>query len=173
MKYKAYPIGFFHIDIAEVQTAEGKLRLFVAIDRTSKFAFTQLVEHANRVTASAFLMALIAAVPYKIHTVLTDNGIQFRFAPRYADGPTARYMTHMFDMRCREHGIEHRFTKINHPWTNGQVERMNRTIKEATVQRYHYDGHDQLQRHLDDFVAAYNFGRRLKTLKGLTPYEFV
>jgi transposase InsO family protein len=172
-KFKAYPIGFFHIDIAEVQTAEGKLYLFVAIDRTSKFAFTQLVDQATRVTASAFLTALIAAVPYKIHTVLTDNGIQFRFAPRYADGPTARYMTHMFDMRCREHGIEHRFTKINHPWTNGQVERMNRTIKEATVQRYHYDEHQQLRRHLDDFVAAYNFGRRLKTLKGLTPYEFL
>ena len=32
-KFKSYPIGFFHIDIAEVQTAEGKLYLFVAIDR--------------------------------------------------------------------------------------------------------------------------------------------
>jgi transposase len=48
--FKAYPIGFFHIDIAEVQTAEGKLFLFVAIDRTSKFAFVQLVDSANRVT---------------------------------------------------------------------------------------------------------------------------
>ncbi len=78
--FKAYPIGYFHIDIAEVQTAEGKLYLFVAIDRTSKFAFVQLVDKATRVTASAFLEALIAAVPYRIHTVLTDNGIQFRFA---------------------------------------------------------------------------------------------
>ena len=172
-KFKSYPIGFFHIDIAEVQTAEGKLYLFVAIDRTSKFAFVQLVESANRLTASAFLVALIAAVPYKIHTILTDNGIQFRFAPRYADGPTARYMTHLFDMRCRENGIEHRFTKINHPWTNGQVERMNRTIKEATVKRYHYDTHEQLKSHLANFVDAYNFARRLKTLKVLTPYEFI
>ena len=133
----------------------------------------QVVEKANRVTASAFLVALIAAVPYKIHTVLTDNGVQFRYPSRYADGPTARYMTHMFGMRCRENGIEHRFTKINHPWTNGQVERMNRTIKEATVQRYHYDSHQELAQHLNDFVSAYNFGRRLKTLKGLTPYEFI
>ena len=154
--FKAYPIGFFHLDIAEVQTAEGKLHLFVAIDRTSKFAFVQLVEKANRVTASAFLQSLVAAVPYRIHTVLTDNGIQFRLPPRYADGPTARFVTHMFQMRCRENGIEHRFTKINHPWTNGQVERMNRTIKEASVQRYHYDSHQQLRRHLDDFLAAYN-----------------
>jgi transposase-like protein len=172
-RFKAYPIGYFHIDIAEVQTAEGKLALFVAIDRTSKFAFVQLVEKANRVTASAFLVALIAAVPYKIHTILTDNGIQFRFPPRHANGPTACSVTHMFAMRCRENGIEHRFTKINHPWTNGQVERMNRTIKDATVRRYHYDNHEQLRRHLDDFVSAYNFGRRLKRLRGLTPYEFI
>lgn len=172
-KFKRYPIGFFHIDIAEVRTAEGKLYLFVAIDRTSKFAFARLVEKANRVSASDFLVALIEAVPYKIHTVLTDNGIQFRFPPRYANGPTARFITLMFDKRCRENGIEHRFTKINHPWTNGQVERMNRTIKDATVKRYHYDNHDQLRQHLDDFIKAYNFGRRLKTLKGLTPYEFI
>jgi transposase InsO family protein len=171
--FKAYPIGFFHIDIAEVHTAEGKLFLFVAIDRTSKFAFAQLTEKANRVTASAFLTALIDAAPYKIHTVLTDNGIQFTFPPRYADGPTARYATHMFDRRCRENGIEHRLTKPNHPWTNGQVERMNRTLKEATVRRYHYDTHDQLREHLETFLAAYNFAKRLKTLKGLTPYEYI
>ena len=122
-RFKSYPIGFFHIDIAEVQTAEGKLYLFVAIDRTSKFAFVQLVESANRVTASTFLTALIAAVPYKIHTILTDNGIQFRYAPRYAAGPTARYMTHMFAMRCRENDIEHRFTKINHPWTTDVIDK--------------------------------------------------
>jgi Integrase core domain len=122
--------------------------LYVAIDRTSKFAFVQLVKKTGRTSASAFLTALIKAVPYKIHTVLTDNGVQFTFPPRYADGPTARYMTHMFDMRCRENGIEHRLTKIKHPWTNGQVERMNRTIKEATVKRYHYDSHRQLQSHL-------------------------
>ncbi|MET3354328.1 UNVERIFIED_ORG: transposase-like protein [Xanthobacter viscosus] len=172
-KFKTYPIGYFHIDIAEVQTSEGKLYLHVAIDRTSKFAFVQVTRKTGRTSASAFLEALIAAVPYKIHTMLTDNGIQFTFPPRYADGPTARYMTHMFDMRCRENGIEHRLTKVKHPWTNGQVERMNRTIKDATVKRFHYDDHRQFQTHLTDFVAAYNFGRRLKTLRGLTPYEFI
>jgi len=172
-KFKAYPIGYFHIDIAEVRTAEGKLYLYVAIDRTSKFAFVQLVKQTSRASASAFLVTLIKAVPYKIHTVLTDNGIQFTFPPRYANGPTAKYMTHMFDMRCSENGIEHRLTKIKHPWTNGQVERMNRTIKEATVKRYHYDSHRRLKTHLADFINAYNYGRRLKTLKGLTPYEYI
>jgi hypothetical protein len=69
----------------------------------------------------------------------------FRFAPLYADSPTARYMTHMFAMRSQEHGIEHRFTKINHPWTMVRVGRMNRTIKHPTVKRFHYDGFDQLR----------------------------
>ena len=172
-KFKAYPIGFFHIDIAEVRTEEGKLYLYVAIDRTSKFAFVRLVDKANTVTAREFLDALVAAVPYKIDIVLTDNGIQFADLPKNRSGPTALWRGHPFDRACQRHGIEHRLTKPNHPWTNGQVERMNRTIKEATVRRYHYDSHSQLRQHLDDFVSAYNFGRRLKTLKGLTPYEFI
>ena len=167
-KFKSYPIGYFHIDIAEVQTAEGKLYLFVAIDRTSKFAFAELYTKAGKMNAAQFLRNLIAAVPYTIHTVLTDNGIQFtnRARDTYA-------FHHIFDRVCDENGIEHRLTKIKHPWTNGQVERMNRTIKEATVKRFHYDDHGQLRRHLQDFIDAYNFGRRLKTLKGLTPYEFI
>jgi hypothetical protein len=33
---------------------------------------------------------------------------------------------------------------VSTPWTNGQVERMNRTLKDATVQRYHYVSHRQI-----------------------------
>jgi transposase-like protein len=171
--FKRYPIGYFHLDIAEVRTEEGKLYLFVAIDRTSKFVFAQLHEAANVKSAVGFLQALIEAVPYTIHTVLTDNGIQFGDMPSRRTGPTARYRLHMFDRICREHGIEHRLTKPNHPWTNGQVERMNRTLKEATVRRYHYETHWQLREHLEAFLNAYNFAKRLKTLRGLTPYEHI
>jgi hypothetical protein len=56
---------------------------------------------------------------------------------------------------------------------NREAERMNRTIKDATVKRYHYDSHDQLRTHLHLFVDAYNHARRLKTLRGLTPYEAI
>ena len=171
--FEHYPIGSFHIDLAEVRTAEGKLYLLVAIDRTSKFAFVELVERADMRAATAFLEAVVAAVPYRIHTVLTDNGIQFADLPKNRGGLTARWRGHLFDRACYRHGIDHRLTKPNHPWTNGQVERMNRTIKEATVKRYHYDSHNQLKAHLDDFVAAYNFAKRLKSLAGLTAYEFI
>ena len=172
-RFATYPVGYFHIDIAEVRTEQGKLYLFVAVDRTSKLAFAKLEEKANIYTASDFLHALIEAVPYQIHTVLTDNGVQFCDAPKNRSGPTAMLRLHRFDRVCREHRIEHRLTKPNHPWTNGQVERMNRTIKDATVKRYHYASHDELRAHLQLFVDAYNHARRLKTLRGLTPYEFV
>ena len=167
-KFKTYPIGYFHIDIAEVRTEEGKLYLFVAIDRTSKFVYVELLEKYGKMEAAQFLRHLLKVVPYKIHTILTDNGIQFtnRKVDQYA-------WMHVFDRVCYENQIEHRLTKVNHPWTNGQVERMNRTIKEATVKRYYYDNHQQLKQHLYNFVNAYNFAKRLKTLKGLTPYEFI
>jgi hypothetical protein len=87
-RFKSYPIGFFHIDIAEVQTAEGKLYLYVAIDRTSKFAFVQLVTKTGRTSASAFLEALIAAVPYKIHTV--SNSPSRRATPMVRQQDTSR-----------------------------------------------------------------------------------
>ena len=167
-KFKAYPIGYFHIDIAEVSTEEGKLYLFVGIDRTSKFVYVELLEKYGKAEAAEFLRNLIQMVPYKIHTILTDNGIQFtnRKIDKYA-------WMHIFDRICHDNMIEHRLTKVNHPWTNGQVERMNRTLKEATVKRYYYNTHEQLKQHLYAFVNAYNFARRLKTLKGLTPYEFI
>jgi transposase InsO family protein len=181
-KFKSYPIGYFHIDIAEVHTAEGKLYLLVAIDRTSKFAFVELHEKATRRVAGNFLRALVAAVPYKVHTVLTDNGTHF--TDPGGDGWTPDDIkemrtkgipirVHSFELACADLDIEHRLTKPRHPWTNGQVERMNRTIKDATVKRFHYDDHAQLRTHLADFIAAYNFARRLKTLRGLTPYEFI
>jgi transposase InsO family protein len=116
-KFKRYPISFFHIDIAEVRTEEGKLYLFVAIDQTSKFAVAQLVEKSNRRTAWEFFEHLLEAVPYRIHTILPDNGIQFAEQPRNRNTIITRPMR--FDLICAANGIEHRLTKPNHPWTNG------------------------------------------------------
>ncbi len=67
----------FHIDIAEVQTAEGRLYLLVAIDCTSKFAFVELHQKATRRAAADFLRHLIQTVAYKVHTALIDNGTHF------------------------------------------------------------------------------------------------
>lgn len=181
-KFKRYPIGYFHIDIAEVRTQEGKIYLFVAIDQMYKFAFVELYEQATRRIAGDFLKALATAFPYKIQIELTDNGTHFTdpngdgWTPEDIKAMRAEkvpFCCHAFEGACADLDIEHRLAKPRHPWTNGQVERMNRTINEATVKRFHYDSHDRLRQHLADFVAAYNFARRLKTLRGLTPYEAI
>jgi len=75
--FKTYPIGYFHIDIAEVRTDQGKLDMFVAIDRTSKFAFVELHEKTTTAISRDFLLRLTTTAPYKIHIVLTDSDIQF------------------------------------------------------------------------------------------------
>jgi transposase InsO family protein len=80
---------------------------------------------------------------------------------------------HIFDRICIENAIEHRLTKVKHQWTNGQVERMNRTIQESTVNKYFYKDYDELNGYLLCFLRAYNYVKQLKTLRGLTLYEFV
>ena len=80
-RFKSYPIGFFHMDIAEVRTEEGKLYLFVAIDRTSKFAVARLYSEATRPTACQFLQERLEVVPYQIHTLLTDRAIEGAIGP--------------------------------------------------------------------------------------------
>jgi hypothetical protein len=75
--FKAFHIGCFHIDIAEMRTAEGRLHLFVAIDQTRKFAHVELHDRATPSIAKQFQLNLIIAIPYKVHIVLSDNGGQF------------------------------------------------------------------------------------------------
>ena len=52
---------------------------------------------------------------------------------------------HASEYACAMNDIEYHTTKAKHPWTNGQVERMNRTVKDATVKCFHYERHDQLR----------------------------
>ena len=166
-------IGYVHIDACELRSAEGKVHLFLAIDRVSKFAYVELHPAATMMIGAAFLRGVIEAFPYRIHTVRTDNGTPFADQPRYRSGPTARFRGHAFDRVCREHGIEHRLTKPYHPWTNGQAERMNRTIKDATVKVFHYETLVGLSDHVMAFVMAYNFAKHLKALRWRTPFQAI
>jgi transposase InsO family protein len=111
----------------------------VAIDRTCTFASAELYPEASKTMAAQCLRRLIAAVPDTIHTILTDHGMQFTTRQR------EQYAFHqIFDRVCQEYTIDQRLTKTHHPWTNGQLERMNRTRKEATVKT----SHDEIHNHL-------------------------
>ncbi len=125
-KFKRYPIGSFHVDSAGVQTAEGKLSLFVAIDRTPRFAFAQLRRSAGKREAAQFLRDPVAAVPYAIHTVLTDRAIgvpsvretMARGIQLTNPACDVSAVYHIFDRVCDGNGIEHRLTKVKHPWSH-------------------------------------------------------
>lgn len=88
------------IDITQLRTKQGKLHLFVAIDRTSKFVVTKLYNRATMQSAKEFLELLAETIPYRIHTVLTDNGIQFADLPKNRNGATAVLRGHSFDRVC-------------------------------------------------------------------------
>jgi hypothetical protein len=99
--------------------------------------------------------------------MLTENGLQCtnRAQDNHAFKPLVAH-------GCDEQALAHRLTP-QHPWPNGQVERMNRTCKEATGKK----SYDQTRYHrkepLDTFVMADHFAKRLNTLKGLPPYEYM
>ena len=116
------------------QLLHGSARTTAALRRAIQHSQEGLARLAARYDLNAKTVA-----KWRKRTTVED-GIQFtnRLKVRWA-------FKHLFDRICEEHKIEHRLTKINHPWTNGQVERMNRTIKDATVKRYHYQTHEQLR----------------------------
>ena len=189
-KFATYEIGYLHIDITEINLADNpKFYLFVAVDRTSKMAVARLYKNQTIENSVKFLKEVIELFPYKIHRILTDNGAQFTYElllkhlrpQERSDCNSLLKKTknlrvksvHPFDLLCKKHSIKHKLTKFRHPWTNGQVERTNRTIKDATTKTYHYDNIIQFEKHLQEFLLVYNFAKRLKSLKFKTPFEFL
>ena len=123
-RFKTYEIGYVHIDSCELRHADGKLVMFLAIDRVSKFTYVEFHDSAGKMEGSAFLSNAVQVFPYKIHTVLTDNGMAFADLPKNRDGPSRRFLgPHIFDRVCMKNGIEHRLTKPYHPWTTDVIDK--------------------------------------------------
>jgi transposase-like protein len=167
------PIGYVHIDHCELRLASGKLHMFLAIDRTSKFTYVEFHDCTKMLNGAAFLENVIAAFPYQIYSVLTDNGRAFADLPKNRNGVSRQWGPNMFDRVCAANRIVHKLTKPYHPWTNGQAKRMNRTIKEATTKVFHYPDLESLKAHVLAFITAYNFSKHLKALRWKTPFEAV
>jgi hypothetical protein len=72
-RFSETAIGYVHIDVCELRLAEGKLFMFLAIDRVSKFTHIAFLDANTKMNGAAFLREVVAAFPYALRTVLTDN----------------------------------------------------------------------------------------------------
>lgn len=57
--------------------SSGKQQMFVAIDRVKKFMYVALSNRATKANAAQLLRQVLMASPYRIHTILTGNGMAF------------------------------------------------------------------------------------------------
>jgi hypothetical protein len=71
-----------------LRVAGGKLNMFLAIDRVSKFIHVEFRDDAGKMNGAEFLRGVVEAFPYEVPTVLADNGMAFAYLPKNRNGPT-------------------------------------------------------------------------------------
>lgn len=170
--FKAYEPGYVHMDVKYLpQMADETERcyVFVAIDRATRWVFIAIKSHKTAAAAKSFLNALHKAAPFKIKTLLTDNGREFTdraFGRREHDASGG----HEFDALCQALGIEHRLTRPKRPQTNGMVERFNGRLAHVLRSHRFNSAHD-LQTTLHRFVWLYNEHLPQRALDQRTPVQ--
>ena len=165
--FKKYDPGYIHMDVFYLPKLNGKKAyVFVAVDRTTKMIFLEVYQKKTKESALDFLKKSIAFFPFKIHRILTDNGREFTlkgFKNKYGKKVKLK-KEHIFTSHCHKNKINHKTTKIKHPWTNGQVERLNGILEEQTIKKYYYQNHQEIYVHLKNIQTNWNYFKRHKTL---------
>lgn len=170
--FKAYTPGYVHVDVKYLpQMADERERsyVFVAIDRATRWVFIAIKKNRTAAAARSFLNALAKAAPFRIRTVLTDNGTEFtdRLFGARAKEPSGE---HEFDLLCQALNIEHRLTRVRRPQTNGMVERFNGRI--AQILRTHrFNSAEDLRTTLHRYVWLYNEQLPQKALGHQAPIQ--
>ncbi len=175
-KFKEYEPGYLHIDVTYLpKFNKQKFYLFVAIDRATRLLYYKVYENKSSNNAVEFLKVCKEFFPFYLTHILTDNGLEF--TDKWARGKGIVSGNHKFDVECKEDSIEHRLTAPYTPQTNGMVERVNGTIKNATIKAQDYENIDDVKKDLNKFLIYYNFNRRhgslRKELKVRTPFNAV
>lgn len=139
---------------------------FGAVDDFTREAVAWITTEQSARTAAAFLERVLAALPYPVESVLTDNAWVFTMQ-------NAFYRTREtpFAALCREAGIRHRLVRPYHPQSNGKVERFFRTVNDECFNRRTLTTFASRVRALERFLAYYNHERPHLSLGGMTPVE--
>jgi len=175
-KFKEYEPGYLHIDVTYLPKLDGiKHYLYVAIDRATRLMFFKVYTNKTARNAVDFLKHCKTYFPFYISHILTDNGAEF--TNKFTSRKNKATGNHEFDMACIAEYIDHRLTAPATPQTNGMVERVNGTIKGATIKATTYENISELKAYLNKFLVYYNLNRRhgglKKELKVRTPFEAV
>lgn len=157
-------IGDFYIDGAAIRTGTGFPQIFIAFDRTSRFAFADIFESEAVENGEIFLSRLIEATPYRIDAVRTGDGASFV--------ASVEGIPHPFVAACAAAGIRHTVVAADDPWAIGRY-RTPAVRHPGGRGVPAYADTAALADHFLAFFDSYNFTRRLKTLNGRTPYEYI
>ncbi len=171
-KFKNYPPGYLHIDCFYLPKIKGKRwYCYLAVDRATRLIFLRVYPNKNKEAAADFLVQALGFYPFRIHTILTDNGSEFTILGKKLFYRRLGKTLVPFELICELAGIDHRKIKYKHPWTNGMAERMVRTVKDHTIKLERYETLEETAISILQFQDTHNFKSRLKALGFMTPYQ--
>lgn len=157
---KEYPGQMIHVDSRCLSRAKRddrslkSLCLYVAIDDRSRLLFAKIMRGKNQDVSAEFLENVVKKFPFKIETVLSDNGTEFKGGK-----------IHSFKLTCEKYGIEQKYTRSRRPQTNGKAERVIRTIMDFCKLDDQKRTKEERETILDEFLTYYNFTKPHSALK--------
>lgn len=132
-----------------------------AIDDNSRVAYAEIHNDEKGATAAGFLeraIAFYATIGVRIERVITDNAFAYRHS-------TA------FRTVLATHGITQKFIRPHCPWTNGKVERLNRTLATEWAYARTWNSNTDRANALPRWLDYYNLDRTHLGIGGLTPID--
>ncbi|GHT19851.1 hypothetical protein FACS189429_7880 [Bacteroidia bacterium] len=170
-KFKEYDPSFVHFDLSYLPAFDGvKYYISLAIDRATRLMFYKIYDAKTAENATDFLKICIDFFPVKINKILSDNGLEFTDRLVKSKKGNICLKPSKFDETCAQYTVIHRLAK---PY--GMVERVNDTIKNATILKTKYQNLAEMQTDLSTFLLNYNFYRRhgslQRELSARTPFQ--
>lgn len=172
---KATTLGeMVEIDVVYVRKFKGKwLFQFTAIDCCTRWRYLWVTSEQSNRTAVQFLRMLVAAAPFRIRAVKTDNGSIF--TNYYTGYPKSanplKPKLHIFDRVCAELGLTHYLIAPGKPAQNGKVERSHRNDRERFWNTVRFTTLPEARRKQRAYARWYNEECPHLGLNGLTPME--
>lgn len=168
------PGELVEIDVAYAKKHKGSwLYQFTAVDACTRWTFPWTTPEQSNRTAVQFLKRCVAAAPFLIRGIKTDNASIFT---NYYTGYTKsadpmKPKRHIFDRVCQEFGIQHFLIDPGKPAQNGKVERSHRSHREEFWRVVKFKTLVELREKHDAYAAWYNGEREHFGIDGLTPLE--